>query len=102
MSPCQWSSMQRIVAFSRDMTLTFRFRPGLVVASGVPQQGASITGGEMAGRLILTTMECVFKLRTCTQAPGYRPKGGGKGPSNTAFRFARIQERSPLRVATRQ
>src|ERR1019366_2276781 len=74
MSPFQWSSMQRIVPFSRDMTLTFRFRPGLVVASGVPKQGASITGGEMTGRLILTTMECVFKLRTCTQAPVTAPK----------------------------
>src|SRR6266851_3392557 len=45
------------------------FRPGLLAASDVrPDEELHCWTSEVVGRLILTTAQCVFKLRMCTKA----------------------------------
>ena len=68
MSPSQSSSVQRLVAFARDMTAHGPIRPGLIVVSGAAardgQQPLLIC--EVVGRLILTALQGGFKLRMFT------------------------------------
>jgi hypothetical protein len=65
-----WSSMERIVALSPDMTApTSPTRPGLRFCSGLlPSLDGLKLPGEVAGKLILLQREHTFKLRTSIRA----------------------------------
>src|SRR5579864_2360449 len=67
MSSFQWSSVQRMVAFARDMTAHGPIRPGLVVVSQHRcHRQRPLLICEVVGRLILIALQRGFKLRTFT------------------------------------
>src|SRR5580704_7444083 len=88
MSPFQWSSMQRIVAFSRDMTYsTTPIRPGINFSqrfTSVPRKGPKLSD-EVVGKVISLPTEPDFKLRTSTPGIGYRNRRRESSRPSTNF-----------------